>query len=113
VDKALQCTMAAAATVWLSGCVVAPPPPAQDSHVAALHRAEQIETRIDHESRSIDARVNQGSYPPAQGYALHQHVNSIRQQARDMQAQDGGGLSGDEQHALNEELNATARMIGA
>jgi hypothetical protein len=114
MNKVLQCGLAVAATVWLSGCIVAPPPPPpqQDPHVAALRRAEQVEQRIEHESHSIDAHVSQGYYPPPRGYDLHQRLNGIRQQARDMEAQFGGGLSGDEQHTLNEELNGTARLIG-
>jgi hypothetical protein len=125
VNKALQCTFAAAATVWLAGCVVAPPPPPpqqmqqqmappqqQDPHAAALRRAEQVERRIEHESHSIDAHVNQGYYPPPRGNALHQRLDGIHRQARDMEAQFGGGLTGDEQRALNQELDDAHRMIG-
>ena len=130
MNKALQCTFAAAATLILAGCVVAPPPPQrvqiqpppppmqeqpppqQDPHAAALRRADQVERRIEHESHSIDAHVNQGYYPPPRGNALHQRLDGIHRQARDMEAQFGGGLSGDEQRALNQELDDAHRMIG-
>jgi len=119
VNKALQCTFAAAATLILAGCVVAPPPPPPqqlqqqpDPHAAALRRAEQVERRIEHESHSIDAHVNQGYYPPPRGNALHQRLDGIHRQARDMEAQFGGGLSGDEQRALNQELDDAHHVIG-
>jgi hypothetical protein len=129
VNKALQCTFAIAATLGLAGCVVAPPPqqqvqmqppqqvqvqppPQQDPHAAALRRAEQVERRIGHESHSIDAHVNQGYYPPPRGNALQQRLDGIHRQARDMESQFGGGLTGDEQRALNQELDDAHRIIG-
>jgi len=77
-----------------------------------LHRAEQIEQRIDHESRSIDAHVAQGYYPPPRGNQLHQRLAAIQQEEHDMAAQHGGGLSGEEQRTLNQELDGTAQVIG-
>jgi hypothetical protein len=100
----------------LAACVVAPqqgaaPQPAPNPHEAAVHRFEQVNGRIDNMSRRIDERVNQGYYPPPQGGALHRRLDTVRQEAHDMAAQHGGGLSGDEQRVLNQELDTAAAAI--
>ncbi|AJF00741.2 hypothetical protein B7H01_03470 [Pandoraea apista] len=103
----------------LSGCVVEPPRPAPaarivvepDPHTVAVQRREQIERRIGNESREIDNHVNQGYYPPPRGYELHRRLDAIAQETRDMAAQHGGGLSGEEQRALNQELDQLHHMI--
>lgn len=115
--RALAC---AALISSLAACVVtpppqrvsAPPPPRPNPREAALQRFDQIGDRIDNLSRRIDWHVNQGYYPPPQGGALHHRLDVIRQEAHDMASQHGGGLSGDEQHVLNQELDGAARAIG-
>ncbi|CAN0617704.1 conserved exported protein of unknown function [Burkholderia multivorans] len=110
----------------LAACIVTPPPPPRQPQprpapapaprpspqVAAYERMQQIQGRIDNLSRRIDARVDAGYYPPPQGAALHRRLDVIRQESTDMAAQHGGGLSGDEQHVLNQELDTAARAIG-
>ncbi|EGC99299.1 hypothetical protein B1M_37311, partial [Burkholderia sp. TJI49] len=53
-----------------------------------------------------------GYYPPPYGAQLHHRLDVIRQESNDMSAQHGGGLSGDEQRVLNQELDTAARAIG-
>lgn len=99
----------------LAACVVsqpAPPPPHPDQHEIAIQRLNQVYGRIDNLNRRIDNHVNQGFYPPPQGGALHHRLDVIRQEAHDMAAQHGGGLSGDEQRVLNQELDGAAHAIG-
>ncbi|MGF6769724.1 hypothetical protein P3T18_002194 [Paraburkholderia sp. GAS199] len=99
----------------LAACVVAPQPapaPRPSPQQIADQRLHQVEGRIDNLSRRIDNHVNQGYYPPPQGGALHHRLDVIRQEARDMSAQHGGGLSGDEQRVLNQELDNAAHAIG-
>ncbi|WP_174976380.1 hypothetical protein [Pandoraea soli] len=50
-------------------------------------------------------------YPPPRGYALHRRLGAIAQETRAMAAQRGGGLSGDEQRARNQELDPLHRVI--
>jgi hypothetical protein len=106
----------------LSACVVeparpvavvrpAPPPPQVDRHEVAVQRFDQIGSRVSDLARRVDQHVNQGYYPPPQGGALHHRLDVIWQEARDMASQRGGGLSGEEQHALNQELDGAARAI--
>ncbi|MBN3752844.1 hypothetical protein G3N95_07810 [Paraburkholderia sp. Tr-20389] len=89
----------------------AEPHPAPNPHEAAVHRLEQVEGRIDNMGHHIDARVNQGHYPPPEGAALHRRLDTIRQESHDMAAQHGGGLTGDEQRVLNQELDTAAAAI--
>ena len=99
----------------LASCVVTPPPPPQphpDQHEIAIQRLNQVYGRIDNLNRRIDNRVNQGYYPPPQGGALHHRLDVIRQEAHDMAAQHGGGLSSDEQRVMNQELDGAAHAIG-
>ena len=108
----------------LAACIVTPPPrqpqprpapapaPRPSPQVAAYERMQQIQGRIDNLSRRIDARVDAGYYPPPQGAALHRRLDVIRQESTDMAAQHGGGLSGDEQRVLNQELDTAAHAIG-
>jgi hypothetical protein len=111
--RALGCCAVASS---LAACVVTPQQstqsrPAPNPHELAAHRLDQVDGRIANMNRSIDARVNQGIYAPPQGGALHRRLDTIRQEAHDMATQHGGGLSGDEQHVLNQELDSTAHAI--
>jgi len=101
----------------LTACVVTQPQPQApaphpDGHEIAVQRLRQVDGRADNLSRRIDNHVNQGYYPPPQGGALHHRLDVIRQEARDMSAQHGGGLSGEEQRVLNQELDGAAHAIG-
>jgi hypothetical protein len=105
----------------LAACVVTPPqasappppPPGPNPREVAMHRMEEVNMRIDNLSHRIDARVSQGFYPPPEGGRLHHRLDTIRQEAHDMAAARGGyGISGDEQHVLNQELDGAARAIG-
>ncbi|MBV8626383.1 MAG: hypothetical protein JO371_00730 [Paraburkholderia sp.] len=101
----------------LAACVVTPPPqtaqpPHPDAHQMAVQRLDQVYGRIDNLHHRIEARVNQGYYPPPDGGALHHRLDVIHQEAHDMAMQHGGGLSGEEQRVLNEELDSAAHAIG-
>jgi hypothetical protein len=114
----LRITRALAACALLSSlaaCVVTPAPqpaPRPNPQQIADKRLYQVEGRIDNLGHRIDRHVNEGAYPPPQGAALHHRLDVIRQEAHDMAAQHGGGLSADEQRVLNQELDNAARAIG-
>jgi hypothetical protein len=120
LNRAIRYAAAGALVSTLAACVVnqpAPPrtvvvTPGPNPHEVAVDRLHQVDGRIDNLSHRIDARVNQGYYPPPQGGALHHRLDTIRGEAHDMAAQHGGGISGDEQHVLNQELDTAARAIG-
>ena len=104
----------------LAACVVEPTrqvnvveetPARPDPHMEAVHRMDQVNGRINALWHHVDQRVNQGFYPPPQGDAFHHRLDVVRQEARDMASQHGGGLSGEEQHTLNGELDGLQRAI--
>ncbi|MEM5317075.1 hypothetical protein [Paraburkholderia sp. JHI869] len=118
--RALRFIAAGALISTLAACVVnqpaprtaPPPPPGPNPHEVAVDRLHQVDSRIDNLGHRIDMRVNQGYYPPPQGNALHHRLDTIRSEAHDMAAQHGGGISPDEQHVLNQELDTAAHAIG-
>src|SRR5579864_6256623 len=118
MPRTIRALAACALLSSLAACVVAPtqpapaPAPRPNPQQIADERLHQVYGRIDNLSRRIDVRVNQGYYPPPQGGALHHRLDVIRQEAHDMAAQHGGGLSGDEQRVLNQELDSAAHAIG-
>ncbi|HZZ12084.1 MAG TPA: hypothetical protein VFE79_15460 [Paraburkholderia sp.] len=115
MHRTIRALTACALLSSLAACVVAPQPapaPRPSPQQIADQRLHQVEGRIDNLSRRIDKHVNQGLYPPPQGGALHHRLDTIRQEAHDMAAQHGGGLSGDEQRVLNQELDNAAHAIG-
>ena len=117
---ALRLIAAGALLSTLAACVVnepapqrpAGPPPGPNPHEVAVDRLHQVDGRIDNLGRRIDMRVSQGYYPPPEGAALHHRLDTIRGEAHDMAMQHGGGISPDEQHVLNQELETAARAIG-
>ena len=114
IVRALGC---GALVLSLAACVAPPsrqisePGPTVSPHEMAVRRFEQVNGRIDNMGRNIDSRVNQGHYPPPEGAALHHRLDTIRQESRDMAAQHGGGLNGEEQRVLNQELDTAAAAI--
>ncbi|HEX7906994.1 MAG TPA: hypothetical protein VF534_02735 [Paraburkholderia sp.] len=118
MPRTIRALAACALLSSLAACVVTQPQPTPapaprpNPQQIAQQRLYQVDGRIDNLGRRIDNRVNQGYYPPPQGGALHHRLDVIRQEAHDMAAQHGGGLSGDEQRVLNQELDSAAHAIG-
>jgi hypothetical protein len=115
MPRLIRAIAACALLSSLAACVVTPQPtpaPRPNPQQIADQRLHQVDGRIDNLGRRIDKRVNQGDYPPAQGAALRHRLEVIRQEAHDMAAQHGGGLTADEQRVLNQELDSAAHAIG-
>jgi hypothetical protein len=115
MTRTFRALAACALLASLAACVVTPQPapaPRPSPQQIGDQRLHQVEGRIDNLSHRIDAHVNQGYYPPPQGGALHHRLDTIRQEAHDMAAQHGGGLSAEEQRVLNQELDNAAHAIG-
>jgi hypothetical protein len=113
IVRALGCCVLVSS---LAACVVespqaVAPPAAPNPHEIAVHRYAQVEGRLNDMSHHIDQHVDRGYYPPREGDALHHRLDMIRQQANQMAAQRGGGLSGDEQRTLNDELDTESIAI--
>ncbi|RQS73486.1 hypothetical protein DID96_08195 [Burkholderia sp. Bp8963] len=123
MQRLIRAAVCCALVSSLAACIVAPPQQARPAprpapapqvnpQVVGYERMQQIQGRIDNLHRRVDARVNGGYYPPPYGAQLHHRLDVIRQESNDMGAQHGGGLSGDEQRVLNQELDTAARAIG-
>lgn len=114
-------TLCAVLVASMAGCVVAPPqqtrtvvvrePVPVAAPVDPRARFEQVQGRLAEEFHRVDVRQSQGYIDPYRGDGLRDRLRRIRQEANDMASQHNGGLSGDEQHALNDELGAVARDI--
>ena len=108
----------------MAGCVVAPPqqtrtvvvhepvPVAAPAPVDPRARFDQVQGRLAEEFHRVDVRQSQGYIDPYRADGLRDRLRRIRQEANDMASQHRGGLSGDEQHALNDELGAVGHDIG-
>ncbi|WP_144111424.1 hypothetical protein [Paraburkholderia sp. BCC1886] len=115
MPRTLHALAACALLGSLAACVVAPPPaaaPRPNPQQIADQRLHQVDGRLDNLGHRIDNHVNQGYYPPPQGDALHHRLDVIRREAHDMASQHGGGLSGEEQRVLNQELDNAAHAVG-
>ncbi|MET3449062.1 hypothetical protein [Ralstonia sp. 1138] len=117
-------TLCAILAASMAGCVVAPPQPtrtvvvhepvpvAAPAPVDPRARFDQVQGRLAEEFHRIDVRQSQGYIDPYRADGLRDRLRRIRQEANDMASQHRGGLSGDEQRALNDELGAVAHDIG-
>lgn len=88
----------------------AEPAPAQ-ALSPSRERMQQIDQRIDQLHHHIDAQVASGHIQTADADALHHRLDVIHQEADDMGAPHGNGLSADEQHVLGQELDTAAYAI--
>ncbi|MBN3819162.1 hypothetical protein G3N57_22230 [Paraburkholderia sp. Se-20369] len=106
--RALTRTLAIAATLMsvLTGTAFADTP-WQKTHP----RREEVNQRLANQNRRIHHEVKEGEMPHAQAARLHRDDRRIRQEERDMAAQNGGHLTRTEQHVLNQQENAVSHKI--
>ena len=75
-------------------------------------RRDQVNDRLANQSRRIHEERKEGDLTAAQARALHKDDRRIRQEERDMAAQNGGHITKAEQRVLNQQENAVSRQIG-
>ncbi|KVD06055.1 hypothetical protein WI80_19950 [Burkholderia ubonensis] len=75
-------------------------------------RREEVNQRLANQNRRIHHEVKEGEMSHAQAARLHRDDRQIRQEERDMAAQNGGHLTKPEQRALNQQENAVSNKIG-
>ena len=84
-----------------------------DSHWQKTHpRREQVNDRLANQNRRIHTEVKEGDLTKTQAAALHKDDRQIRQEERDMAAQNGGHITKAEQKVLNQQENAVSKQIG-
>ena len=74
-------------------------------------RREQVNDRLANQNKRIDAKVADGQMTKGQAAKLHKDDHQIRQEERDMAAQNGGHITKQEQKTLNQQENRNSRKI--
>lgn len=75
-------------------------------------RRAQVNTRLAKQNRRIHQEVKEGDMSKAQAAKLHRDDRQIRQEERDMAAQNGGHITKSERRALNQQENQVSKQIG-
>lgn len=75
-------------------------------------RREEVNQRLANQNRRIHREVREGEMSHAQAARLHRDDRRIRQEERDMAAQDRGHITKSEQRVLNRQENAVSNRIG-
>jgi hypothetical protein len=79
----------------------------QDTHP----RRAQVNHRLRHQNRRIDAGLRHGKLNAGEAAQLHSEDQSIRNQERVDAAANNGHITRGERHQLNHEENAESRQI--
>jgi 3'-phosphoadenosine 5'-phosphosulfate (PAPS) 3'-phosphatase len=75
-------------------------------------RRDQVNDRLENQNRRIKAEVAEGEMSKAKAAELHLEDRQIRQEERDMAAQNGGHITKAEQKVLNQQENKVSAQIG-
>jgi hypothetical protein len=75
-------------------------------------RRDQVNDRLEQQNRRIKTEVAEGEMSKAKAAKLHTEDRQIRQEERDMAAQNGGHITKAEQKVLNQQENQVSRQIG-
>jgi hypothetical protein len=75
-------------------------------------RRAEVNNRLNNQDRRINREVKEGDMSPAEAAKLHREDRHIRNEERNMAADDHGHISKREQRRLNRQENAVSRQIG-
>jgi len=75
-------------------------------------RRAEVNKRLANQNQRIKNEVKEGEMSKAQAASLHKQDKQIRQEERDMAAQNGGHITKQEQKTLNQQENAVSKQIG-
>lgn len=75
-------------------------------------RRTQVNSRLANQNARIKNEVAEGDMSKAKARRLHAADKGIRQEERDMAAQNGGHITKQEQRTLNQQENAVSKRIG-
>lgn len=91
----------------------APAGETKDNQFQKTHpRREQVNERLANQNKRIKNEVKEGDMSKAKAAKLHKEDRQIRQEERDMAAQNGGHITKLEQKTLNQQENKVSRQIG-
>jgi len=75
-------------------------------------RRDQVNDRLANQNKRINEEVKEGDMSKAKAARLKANDRKIRQEERDMAAQNHGHITKQEQKALNQQENANSKKIG-
>lgn len=75
-------------------------------------RRAEVNARLANQDRRIHEERKEGELTRAQAANLHKEDRQIRQEERDMAAQNGGHITKGEQRVLNQQENKVSKQIG-
>jgi hypothetical protein len=75
-------------------------------------RRTQVNKRLANQNKRIKNEVKEGEISKGQAATLHKEDHQIRQEERDMAAQNGGHITKQEQKTLNQQENGVSKQIG-
>lgn len=101
----------AAIAVALSGFAITASAADETAWQKAHPRRAQVNQRLNHQKNMINQDVKNGTLTKQQGAALHKDDQQIRQEERDMAAQDHGHVTKSEQKVLNQQETAVRSQI--
>ncbi len=104
--------IALALIVGLATLILATAAHAETPWEAAHPRREQVLDRAGNLQRRIVEQRNTGELSPARAHALWLQVQSVRQQQQAIARVNGGGITAEQQSALNQEEDLISRRIG-
>lgn len=75
-------------------------------------RRAEVNARLANQDKRIHEEVKEGEMSKAKAAKLHKEDRQIRQEERDMAAQNGGHITKQEQRTLNQQENKVSGQIG-
>lgn len=87
--------------------------PAAETQFDKTHpRRAEVNQRLAHQDQRIHREVKEGEMTKTKAAQLHKEDHRIRKEERLMASQNGGHLTKQEQHTLNQQENKVSRQIG-
>ncbi len=75
-------------------------------------RRAEVNNRLNNQNKRIHNEVKEGEMSKAEAARLHKDDRQVRQEERDMAAQNHGHISKQEQKTLNQQENKISKKIG-
>jgi hypothetical protein len=85
---------------------------AETAWEASHPRRDQVNDRLENQSRRINREYREGEISRAQAHRLHREDRRIRQEERYMASMNGRHITRAEQRVLNQQENWVSRQIG-
>ena len=75
-------------------------------------RRAEVNARLANQNKRVKQEVAEGEMSKGKAAKIHKEDKAIRQEERDMAAQNGGHITKSEQKVLNQQENQVSKQIG-